>query len=84
MDLESRGDAERKSDRAQQPPLCDLCFAVYAQVSSHLSVTVYVEDINDHAPQFVDAPYHVTVDELTPVGEIQPRVSDIVNRCCRT
>ncbi|XP_032683087.1 cadherin-89D isoform X8 [Odontomachus brunneus] len=37
-------------------------------VSSHLSVTVYVEDINDHAPQFVDAPYHVTVDELTPVG----------------
>lgn len=33
-------------------------------------MTVYVEDINDHAPQFVDAPYHVTVDELTPVGEI--------------
>lgn len=40
-----------------------------SQVTSHLSVTVYVEDINDHAPQFVDAPYHVTVDELTPVGE---------------
>ncbi|XP_072758851.1 cadherin-89D isoform X2 [Anoplolepis gracilipes] len=39
-----------------------------SSVSSHLSVTVYVEDINDHAPQFVDAPYHVTVDELTPVG----------------
>ncbi|XP_018054160.1 PREDICTED: cadherin-89D [Atta colombica] len=37
-------------------------------VSSHLSVTIYVEDINDHAPQFVDAPYHVTVDELTPIG----------------
>ncbi|XP_018361835.1 PREDICTED: cadherin-89D isoform X2 [Trachymyrmex cornetzi] len=37
-------------------------------VSSHLSVTIYVEDINDHAPQFVDAPYHVAVDELTPVG----------------
>lgn len=35
-----------------------------------MSVTIYVEDINDHAPQFVDAPYHVTVDELTPVGEI--------------
>lgn len=33
-------------------------------------MTIYVEDINDHAPQFVDAPYHVTVDELTPVGEI--------------
>ncbi|KAM0727270.1 Cadherin-89D [Formica fusca] len=39
-----------------------------SSVSSHLSVTVYVEDINDHAPRFVDAPYHVTVDELTPVG----------------
>lgn len=49
------------------------------QVSSHLSVTVYVEDINDHAPQFVDAPYHVTVDELTPVGEILAN-SDIINR----
>ena len=31
-------------------------------------MTVYVEDINDHAPQFVDAPYHITVDELSPAG----------------
>ncbi|XP_052132796.1 cadherin-89D-like, partial [Frankliniella occidentalis] len=37
-------------------------------ISSYLSVTVYVEDINDHAPKFLDAPYHVTVDELTPSG----------------
>ncbi|KAJ1529702.1 hypothetical protein ONE63_006456 [Megalurothrips usitatus] len=37
-------------------------------ISSYLSVTVYVEDINDHAPKFLDAPYHVTVDELTPTG----------------
>lgn len=33
-----------------------------------MSVTVYVEDVNDHAPYFLDAPYHVTVDELTQVG----------------
>lgn len=60
---------ERRKRRRRRTE-CDLCSAVYAQVSSHLSVTIYVEDINDHAPQFVDAPYHVTVDELTPVGEI--------------
>lgn len=40
------------------------------QITSSLSVTVYVEDINDHAPIFVGAPYHVTVDELTPVGKL--------------
>lgn len=33
-----------------------------------MSVTVYVEDVNDHSPKFLDVPYHVTVDELTPVG----------------
>ncbi|KAK4881949.1 hypothetical protein RN001_005268 [Aquatica leii] len=37
-------------------------------ISSSLSVTVYVEDINDHAPIFTGTPYHLTVDELTPVG----------------
>ncbi|XP_068082261.1 cadherin-89D [Anabrus simplex] len=37
-------------------------------ISSYLSVTVYVEDVNDHAPEFLGAPYHVTVDELTPTG----------------
>ncbi|XP_059478119.1 cadherin-89D [Neocloeon triangulifer] len=36
--------------------------------SSYLSVTVYVEDVNDHAPHFLGTPYHVTVDELTPAG----------------
>ncbi|XP_041968077.1 cadherin-89D isoform X2 [Aricia agestis] len=38
------------------------------QVSAYLSVTVYVEDVNDNAPQFVDTPYRVAVDELTPTG----------------
>ncbi|KAL3277703.1 hypothetical protein HHI36_013048, partial [Cryptolaemus montrouzieri] len=37
-------------------------------ITSSLSVTVYVEDVNDHAPIFVGTPYRVTVDELTPVG----------------
>uniref|UniRef100_T1IAW8 Cadherin domain-containing protein n=1 Tax=Rhodnius prolixus TaxID=13249 RepID=T1IAW8_RHOPR len=38
------------------------------QINSYLSATVYVEDVNDHGPTFVDAPYHVNVDELTPTG----------------
>ncbi|XP_065157447.1 cadherin-89D isoform X2 [Atheta coriaria] len=37
-------------------------------ISSSLSITVYVEDINDHAPVFENAPYSITVDELTPAG----------------
>lgn len=36
--------------------------------TSQLSVTVYIEDINDHAPIFLGAPYAITVDESTPVG----------------
>ncbi|XP_045608618.2 cadherin-89D [Procambarus clarkii] len=33
-----------------------------------VQVTVYVEDVNDHAPAFVAKNITVTVDELTPVG----------------
>ncbi|CAG7723425.1 unnamed protein product [Allacma fusca] len=35
---------------------------------SFLSITVYVEDVNDNRPQFLNLPYHVTVEELTPIG----------------
>ncbi|XP_066903672.1 cadherin-89D isoform X2 [Halyomorpha halys] len=35
---------------------------------AYLSTTVYVEDVNDHDPVFIDAPYEVNVDELTPTG----------------
>ncbi|CAH1400248.1 unnamed protein product [Nezara viridula] len=35
---------------------------------AYLSATVYVEDVNDHDPVFIDAPYEVNVDELTPTG----------------
>lgn len=37
-------------------------------ISAYLSVTVYIEDVNDNVPIFLDTPYHVTVDELTPTG----------------
>ncbi|XP_046673716.1 cadherin-89D isoform X2 [Homalodisca vitripennis] len=37
-------------------------------IMSYLSVTVYVEDVNDHDPQFINNPYKVSVDELTPTG----------------
>ncbi|XP_045496729.1 cadherin-89D isoform X1 [Colias croceus] len=39
-------------------------------ISAYLSVTVYIEDINDNVPTFIDAPYRVSVDELTPPGLI--------------
>ncbi|XP_047517849.1 cadherin-89D [Pieris napi] len=37
-------------------------------ISAYLSVTVYIEDVNDNVPIFLDTPYTVTVDELTPPG----------------
>ncbi|KAL1491992.1 hypothetical protein ABEB36_012502 [Hypothenemus hampei] len=37
-------------------------------ITSSLSITVYVEDINDHTPVFIGTPYDVEVDELFPVG----------------
>lgn len=37
-------------------------------ISAYLSVTVYIEDVNDHPPIFLHTPYTVTVDELTPTG----------------
>lgn len=36
--------------------------------TSYLTVNVYIEDINDHAPQFENLPYQVYVDESTSVG----------------
>lgn len=36
--------------------------------TAFLAVTVYIEDINDHYPQFQNVPYKVNVDESTPVG----------------
>ncbi|XP_044003046.1 cadherin-89D isoform X2 [Aphidius gifuensis] len=50
--------------------LCDYSDTANSLISSHLSMTVYVEDVNDHTPQFIGAPYNVAVDELTPPGTI--------------
>lgn len=36
--------------------------------SSFMTVTVYIEDINDHFPTFLNLPYQVEIDELTPIG----------------
>lgn len=36
--------------------------------ASFMTVTVYIEDINDHFPAFINMPYQVEIDELTPVG----------------
>ncbi|XP_026669009.1 cadherin-89D isoform X2 [Ceratina calcarata] len=66
--LEDLVDTEIPRNLLKFRVVCDYSDDGDSLVTSHLSVTVYVEDINDHAPQFVDAPYHVTVDELTPVG----------------
>ncbi|XP_054013021.1 cadherin-89D [Hylaeus anthracinus] len=66
--LEDLVDAEAPRNLLKFRVVCDYNDGGDSLVTSHLSVTVYVEDINDHAPQFVDAPYHVSVDELTPVG----------------
>lgn len=30
-----------------------------------LPVTVYVQDVNDHAPEFQNTPYHLEVDEVS-------------------
>ncbi|XP_055381122.1 cadherin-89D [Condylostylus longicornis] len=38
--------------------------------AAYLSVTVYVEDVNDHAPVFLNQPYTVRVDESTSPGTV--------------
>lgn len=46
-----------------------LTFLSLLQVSFFM-LTVYVEDINDNKPVFMNAPYSVTIDETTPFGSI--------------
>jgi Cadherin domain len=46
---------------------------IYSRSSAQVSffmLTVYVEDINDNKPVFMNAPYTVTIDETTPFGTI--------------
>ncbi|XP_064457801.1 protocadherin Fat 3-like [Ornithodoros turicata] len=44
------------------------CRAASGTEEAFLPVTVYIQDVNDHAPEFQNVPYHLEVDELTPVG----------------
>lgn len=37
-------------------------------------MSVYVEDINDNEPVFIDAPYTVTVDEITSTGKLSNKM----------
>lgn len=37
---------------------------------SYLSITVYIEDVNDNAPEFLNVPYVVDVDENTSIESI--------------
>ncbi|EDW81089.2 uncharacterized protein Dwil_GK11870 [Drosophila willistoni] len=37
---------------------------------SYLSITVYIEDVNDNAPEFLNTPYVIDVDENTAVESI--------------
>lgn len=43
-------------------------FFYFKQQTSYLTVTVYIEDINDNLPKFLNLPYQVYVDESTQVG----------------
>lgn len=52
--------------------MCKLILFSFINVTcvqvSQLTVTVYIEDINDHFPVFQNLPYSVSIDESTPVG----------------
>lgn len=56
---------------------------LYFQISAYLSVTVYIEDVNDNVPTFIDTPYEVTVDELTPTGKLYKKNCGLFYFNCR-
>ena len=37
--------------------------------TDYLPITVYIDDVNDNVPEFVGAPYNVTIEEATPLGK---------------
>lgn len=48
--------------------MCTSSSARNEEQSSYMTVTIYIEDINDHSPTFLNLPYEIEIDELTPVG----------------
>ncbi|GIY34020.1 cadherin-89D [Caerostris extrusa] len=60
---------KKKSCLKNQSSTEALRWAIIFQDEAFLPVTVYIQDINDHAPEFQNTtPYYLEVDELTPVG----------------
>lgn len=43
---------------------------VAEQQSSFFTITVYIEDINDNDPEFINLPYAITLDESTPIETV--------------
>ncbi|XP_037944011.1 cadherin-89D-like, partial [Teleopsis dalmanni] len=37
---------------------------------SYLSITVYIEDVNDNVPEFLNTPYTININENTPIGTV--------------
>lgn len=35
---------------------------------NQISINIFIEDVNDHAPKWRNAPYQIYVDEATPIG----------------
>lgn len=69
--LEELVDNENPRNLMKFRMVCDFDDGGDTLITSHLSVMLYVEDVNDHSPEFVAAPYEIEVDELTPVGEFR-------------
>ncbi|CAG0904506.1 unnamed protein product, partial [Cyprideis torosa] len=44
------------------------CTVISTGVKRNIPVIVRITDVNDHSPAFLDEPYEVTIDELTPIG----------------
>lgn len=38
------------------------------QVSSSVVITVFVDDVNDNSPYFLNTPYGADISESTPIG----------------
>ncbi|GAB6027812.1 hypothetical protein CHUAL_002042 [Chamberlinius hualienensis] len=44
------------------------CFGANGTEVVHVPVEVRIRDVNDHVPEFMNAPYNLEINELTPVG----------------
>lgn len=54
--------------RLYNTKLLTIGFIIQLQISSSIVITVFVDDVNDNNPYFVNAPYGAEISESTPVG----------------